>query len=60
MFKALGFVVAMYVAYAATKGEVYAKSGPWGRTVSRDESPGYFWTVIAVYALLAAALVFVF
>jgi hypothetical protein len=60
VFKALGTLVALYVAYAALKGEVYAKSGPWGRVVSRADSPEYFWIVIAIYAALATALVTVF
>ena len=42
MFKLLGILVALYTLYFATTGRVYAKSGPGGRTVSRDESPRYF------------------
>ena len=60
MFKVLGIVVALYTAYAVINGEVYAKSGPWGRTVSRVESPQYFWAVIVIYAGLSAALLTVF
>ena len=60
MFKALGVLVALYVAYAVTRGEVYAKSGAWGRTVARADSPEYFWIVIAIYAGLSLALIFVF
>lgn len=60
MFKALGLLVALYTLYAALKGEVYAKSGAWGKTVSRAESPEYFWVVIAIYAALALALVTIF
>ena len=60
MFKVLGIVVALYTAYAVINGEVYAKSGPWGRTVSRVDSPRYFWTVIVIYAGLSAALLTVF
>lgn len=60
MFKILGVGVALYAAYAASVGEVFAKSGPGGRNVSRRDSPGYFWAVIAVYVCLGAALVFVF
>ena len=47
MFKALGVLVGLYALYAATTGRVYAKAGPGGRTVSREESPEYFWVVIA-------------
>ena len=58
MFKALGVLVGLYALYAATTGRVYAKAGPGGRTVSREESPEYFWVVIAVYAGLSVALLF--
>jgi hypothetical protein len=60
MFKVLGLMVGVYTLYAAVTGEVYAKSGAWGRTVSRAESPEYFWVVIAIYAGLALALATVF
>lgn len=57
MFDALGIVVALYTAYAAATGEIYAKSGLFGRTVSREQSPGYFWVVVAIYAGLSVALI---
>lgn len=60
MFKALGLLVALYAVYAVVKGDVYAKSGVWGKTVSRTESPEYFWVVIAIYAALALALATIF
>ena len=60
MFKALGIFVVGYALYAAVTGEVYAKSGPWGRTVSRERSPEYFWIVIAIYAGLGIALMTIF
>jgi hypothetical protein len=60
MFKALGALVALYTIYAAASGEVYAKSGTGGRTVSRQDSPGYFWAVIGIYAGLSFALIMVF
>jgi hypothetical protein len=60
VFKMLGILVGLYAAYAAVTGSVYAKSGVWGRTVSRQESPAYFWIVIAIYGCLSAALLFVF
>jgi len=60
MFKALGVLVGLYTLYAAVTGSVYAKSGPGGRTVSRQESPEYFWIVIAIYAGLSAALLLYF
>ena len=60
MFKALGVLVGLYMLHAALTGKVFAKSGPWGKTVSRVDSPRYFWAVIAVYAALALALLMVF
>jgi len=60
MFKGLGILLAIYTAYAISQGEVFAKSGAWGNTISKTESPKYFWAVIAVYVLLAIALVTVF
>ncbi len=59
-FRALGMVVALYVAYAASTGEVYIKSGLWGRRLQRDESPVYFWVIIVIYAGLSAAMITVF
>lgn len=60
MFKILGVVVAFYVLYAAFSGKVVAKSGPWGRIVSRDESPKYFWVVIMIYSVMSIALLTIF
>ncbi len=60
MFKILGLVVGLYTLYAIFKGEIYAKSGMAGRTVSRSDSPEYFWMVVTIYALLSIALVTVF
>lgn len=60
MFKPLGILVAAYVLYAVWRGEVFARSGIWGKTVVREESPRYFWVVIGCYALLAIALLTVF
>jgi uncharacterized BrkB/YihY/UPF0761 family membrane protein len=60
MFKVLGVLVAVYTAHAAFRGEVFARSGAWGRTVTRSDSPRYFWVVIGVYATLSVALVTIF
>ena len=60
VFKLLGILVGLYTVYAVSKGEVFAKSGAWGRTISRDDAPGDFWTVIVIYGGLAVALVTVF
>lgn len=60
MFKMLGALLGLYTLYAAVTGVVYAKSGVWGKTVSRTESPRYFWVVLAIYGCLALALLAVF
>ena len=60
MFKIVGGLLAAYVAFAVARGEVYAKSGAWGRTVKRTESATYFWAVIAIYGALSLALLIVF
>ena len=60
IFKALGVLVGLYAIYAAFSGRVYAKSGMSGRTVSREESPEYFWMVIVVYLGLSVALLVYF
>ncbi len=56
MFKLLGVLLALYVAYAAMTGEVIAKSGPGMPSVRRVKSTRYFWTVIAIYGGLAVAM----
>lgn len=60
LFKGLGVLLAIYTIYALSQGEVYAKSGAWGKTISQTDSPKYFWAVIAIYALLSAALLTIF
>jgi len=60
MFKALGALVALYLAYAVMTGEIYAKAGPVGRKISRDESPRAFWAAVGAYGCLALMLVFLF
>jgi hypothetical protein len=60
MFKALGALVLLYAVYAAVTGEVYAKSGVGGRTVSRDDSPRYFWVVVVIYLGLGLAMTLYF
>jgi hypothetical protein len=60
MFKMLGILVLFYTFYGAHKGEIYAKSGVWGKTISKAESPNYFWSVIAIYTGLGLALIFLF
>ena len=60
LFRLLGVLVIAYALYAAWRGEVFARSGAWGKTVLREQSPRYFWAVIAIYGLLGLALLTVF
>ncbi len=60
MFKIIGAALAVYVCYAVVHGSVYAKAGVSARNVLREDSPGYFWVVITIYAALSLALVFLF
>jgi hypothetical protein len=60
LFDVLGVLLALYTSLAALNGEVWAKAGPGARLVTRIESPGYFWAVIAIYAGLSGALITVF
>lgn len=60
MFGWLGVLLAIYIGYAAWSGEVLAKSGPVGLRVRRDDDAPKFWSVLACYALLGAALMFWF
>jgi hypothetical protein len=60
MFKLLGLLLLVYVAYAVLRGEVYARAGLGGATIERAARPGYYWTVIVVYIGLAIALLTVF
>jgi hypothetical protein len=60
MFKILGVLLALYTLAAVVRGEVFAKSGVWGRTVSRAQAPEYFWIVIGIYTALSISLILVF
>lgn len=57
MFDVLGVLLGLYTLYAASTGAVYAKSRAWGRTVERQQSPTWFWVVIAIYGVLSVMLV---
>ncbi|HEX9391738.1 MAG TPA: hypothetical protein VF928_10555 [Usitatibacteraceae bacterium] len=60
VFKLLGFAVFAYTVYALIQGRIYSKAGPWGRMVSKDESPDAFWLTVAIYFGLSIALCAVF
>lgn len=57
MFDILGILLGSYTVYAVATGAVFARSGAWGRSIRREESPTYFWVVIAIYAMLSVLLV---
>ncbi len=59
-FRILGVALACYVVLALLRGQVYARSGPWGRDFARDADALGYWSAIVCYCLLAAALLFVF
>lgn len=59
-FRLLAVLLALYVVYGLATGEVHAKSGVWGRTFQRDESPLGYWGAIGSYAVLALMLAFLF
>jgi hypothetical protein len=60
VFALIGALLGVYTLYAAITGAVLAKSGAWGRRVQRSQTPVYFWTVIAIYAILSVLLMTVF
>ncbi len=60
MFKLLGALPACCAMFAAFTGRVFAKAGAGATTVGRAESAASFWSVLAVYAGLSAALWFWF
>ena len=60
MFDILGYGVLAYVLYALARGRVEAKAGWRMRSIYRASRPRYFFGVLACYALLGVALIFVF
>jgi hypothetical protein len=60
MFKLVGVIVALYVVYALSVGEVFAKRGVWGAISRRAEQPFQYWSTIVAYTVLSVALFFIF
>ena len=60
LFRLLGVLLVAYLIQALHSGHVYARSGLFGRDLSRDAEPVSYWSAVVAYALLAAALLFVF
>jgi hypothetical protein len=59
-FRVLGAALACYVVHALLRGHVFARSGVWGRDFDRDGDRWGYWSALVAYALLSAALLFVF
>ena len=49
-----------YLIQVLHSGHLYARSGLFGRDLSRDAEPASSWSAVVAYALLAAALLLVF
>ena len=60
LFAILGIAVGGYAAYGLVTGEVFAKSGVWGRTFRRDEDRVGYWSAIGAYTVLSILLLFFF
>jgi hypothetical protein len=60
MFRLLGILLLCYVGYGIFIGRVYGRYHAWGRTFTRDGDPWHYWSTLAVYSLLAIALIFWF
>lgn len=60
MFTALGVLLCLYTLYGLIAGEIYVKSGVWGKQLSRADSPQAYWAAIVIYTALAIALMTVF
>jgi hypothetical protein len=60
MFKMLALLLALYVARCLVVGNVYGRSGPWGRSWSRATEPLGYWGALGSYSVLALAMFFVF
>lgn len=60
MFRVLGFGVLAYSVFALLQGRVHAKSGLHMREIHRMSRPRYFYAVLACYAALGLALIFLF
>jgi len=60
LFKLLGVLVGAYAGYGLYSGEIYGRSGVWGRTFRRDEDRLGYWSAIVAYVVLALMLLFLF
>ena len=60
-YRLLGVLLVAYLIQALHSGHVfYARSGLFGRDLSRAAEPASYWSAVVAYALLAAALLLLF
>jgi hypothetical protein len=60
MFRIFGIVLLCYVGYCFLAGQVYGRYHAWAKTFGRDTDPWHYWSTLAIYILLAIALIFLF
>ena len=60
LFKGIGILVFFYTISCVFTGEVYAKDKASGRTVTKADEPGYYWTIIVIYFGISIACFFFF
>lgn len=60
MFQGLAILLGLYIIFCLFEGKVDAKHGIKMVSVSREDSPGYYWIVMTIYTLLALAMFFIF
>lgn len=60
MFKILGLLLFCYVIYGLVTGDIYGRSGVWGKTYRRENNALGYWSAISAYILLTLALIFFF
>jgi hypothetical protein len=60
LFRILGLILALYVVRSYVLGQVYARSGAWGREFARSTDPWGYWSAICSYSLLSLGLLFLF
>lgn len=58
MLQILGATLAAYATWSIGRGEVCAREGLWARNVQRDERPRAYWSAVACWFAVGAALLF--
>ena len=60
LIQIIGVAVGAYAIYAASVGRALGGANISPRFVSRSIEPAYFWVLVAIYAGLSMALIFLF